>query len=36
MIDAFERGERNRLADLCIQHMMPALEAVLLRGPERQ
>jgi len=35
MIDALERGERERLADLCIQHMVPALEAVLLRGPDR-
>ena len=36
MIDALDRGERDRLADLCIQHMMPALEAVLMRGPDRR
>ena len=32
MIEALESGERERLADLCIQHMMPALEAVRASG----
>ena len=35
MIECLEVGDRERLAELCIQHMRPALEAVLagLRGP---
>lgn len=29
MIDSLDKGQRERLAELCIKHMRPALEAVL-------
>jgi len=29
MIDSLKKGDRERLAELCIEHMRPALEAVL-------